>query len=71
MAITKQVKINDEFITLGQFLKITDLINSGGEAKVFLATNEVIINNEVDNRRGRKLYKGDLIEVSHKTYEIC
>jgi len=71
MAIKKEVKIRDEYITLGQFLKIVDLISSGGEAKAFLASETIQINGELDNRRGRKLYKGDSIEVKGNTYTIC
>ncbi|MBQ6125833.1 MAG: RNA-binding S4 domain-containing protein, partial [Erysipelotrichaceae bacterium] len=55
----------------GQFLKLVDLISSGGEVKAFLSENTVLINHEADNRRGRKLYKDDLIEVASKTYQIC
>lgn len=66
-----QVKINDDFITLGQFLKIVDLVSTGGETKYFLNTNEIFINNTPDNRRGRKLYKGDKVIVLNKEYEIC
>ena len=71
MAITKKVSIYDEYITLSQFLKIVDLVQSGGEAKSFLLSKKVIINGEVDNRRGRKLRKNDLIEIDGKVYEIC
>lgn len=67
----KKVEIRDEYITLGQFLKIVDLISSGGEAKSFLSSKNVIINNNLDNRRGRKLYRGDQIEIDHQNYEIC
>ena len=71
MAIIKDIKIRDEFITLGQFIKVIDLISSGGEAKSFLLNNEVIINGEKDSRRGRKLYKGDLVVVQSNTYKVC
>lgn len=71
MGMIKEVKIRDEFITLGQLLKIEDLINSGGEAKLFLAETKILINNELDNRRGRKLYKNDLVEINSITYKIC
>lgn len=71
MAISKKVSIYDEYITLSQFLKIVDLVQSGGEAKSFLLSEKVIINGEVDNRRGRKLRKNDLIEIDGKVYEIC
>ena len=65
------VEINSEYINLGQFLKMIDLVSSGGEAKSFLRENIVLINNEADDRRGRKLYKGDLIEIMGKKYRIC
>ncbi len=71
MAMIKEINIRDEFVTLGQFLKIADLISTGGEAKIFLLNSKIIINGEEDNRRGRKLYSGDLIEIDQKTYKIC
>ena len=70
MAIVKYVKIKDEFITLGQFIKILDLISSGGEAKSFLLDADIKINNEADNRRGRKLYPNDKVEIQGKKYEV-
>lgn len=56
-----EVYINTEFITLGQFLKFENLIESGGNVKFFLEEIPVFINKEQDNRRGRKLYPGDVI----------
>jgi ribosome-associated protein len=50
-------------ITLGQFLKAADLVSSGGEAKMRIAAGEVRVNAEIDERRGRKLAPGDLVEV--------
>ena len=66
----KEIKINTEYITLGQFLKIADIISSGGQAKWFLAENEVLVDGEVDARRGRKLYPGMTIVVLGKSYKI-
>ena len=71
MAIIKNIKIEGEYITLGQFLKVADIISSGGEAKSFLAANKVLVNGEEDNRRGRKLYKDDMVEIDRKNYKIC
>jgi len=71
MANIKEIEINDDFITLGQFLKIADLISSGGEAKRFLMENSVLINKEEDTRRGRKLHKGDIVEIGSEVYKIC
>ncbi|SPN74272.1 S4 domain-containing protein YaaA [Brochothrix thermosphacta] len=59
----EKVNINTEYITLGQMLKITDIISSGGMAKWFLSEHEINVNGEPDNRRGRKLYSNDKIEV--------
>lgn len=67
---TEKITITSEFITLGQFLKYADVISTGGEAKFFLQENEVIINGENDNRRGRKLRDGDKVEILNKVYEI-
>lgn len=65
-----EIEITSEFITLGQFIKFVDIIHSGGEAKSYLKTAKVLINNEEDNRRGRKLRKDDVIEIEGKVYKI-
>ncbi|QHQ82262.1 S4 domain-containing protein YaaA [Bacillus subtilis] len=57
------ITIEKEMITLGQFLKLAEVIQSGGMAKWFLSEHEVFINQEPDNRRGRKLYPGDVVEI--------
>ena len=67
---TTEISINTEYITLGQFLKLADIIQSGGEAKSFLAQNEVEIDGIPDNRRGRKLRGGESVEILGQKYEI-
>ncbi len=59
----EQIKIDTEYITLGQFLQLADLISTGGMAKWFLGEYEVLVNGEQDQRRGRKLRHGDKIEI--------
>lgn len=59
----KEIKVDTDFIALGQFLKFADVIQTGGMAKWFLSENKVFINCEQDQRRGRKLYPGDKIEI--------
>lgn len=59
----EEIKLNTEFITLGQFLKLADVIQSGGMAKWFLSENDIFINDEQDQRRGRKLRAGDKIHI--------
>ena len=66
----EEILINTPYVTLGQFLKLADIIQSGGEAKLYLANNKVLINDEEDNRRGRKLKDGDIIKIKEKTYRI-
>ena len=70
--VQKSIKLrkDEPFITLGILLKITGIIDTGGQAKYFLAENKVLINGEEDNRRGRKLYHGDIIEVDNHSFVI-
>lgn len=66
----KTVKINDEYITLQQLLKMENIISSGGEAKYFLAENPAIVDGEMENRRGRKLYKDMVIKIGNEEFVI-
>ncbi len=66
----KKFVIQTEYITLGQFLKATDHIGSGGEAKFFLLGNNVLVNQERRIERGKKLYNGDVVEVKKQHYMI-
>lgn len=59
----EKIIINEEYITLGQLLKIVNIIESGGMAKWFLQEYLVLVNGEAESRRGKKLYNGDLIEI--------
>lgn len=66
----RKVKIITEYITLGQFLKYVNIISSGAEAKMFLQENVLVVNGEKENRRGRKLYPGYLVEYQTEKYII-
>lgn len=57
-----EIKIKDEFIKLGQLLKLAGLVDSGVDAKFIIAEGNVMVNGEVDLRRGRKVYPGDTVE---------
>ena len=59
-----------EGTTLGQALKVASLVGSGGEAKVLIQDGEVFVNGEVETRRGRKLYEGDVVEVGDERLEV-
>ena len=70
--VQKSIKLrkDEQFITLGILLKIVGIIDTGGQAKYFLSENEVLVNGEIDNRRGRKLYHGDVVEVMNQSFII-
>lgn len=55
------IKLRGEFIKLGQALKAAGLVESGVEAKEVIQEGLVMVNGEVDTRRGRKLYAGDQV----------
>lgn len=57
----KIVKIRDEFIKLGQLLKLAGLVDSGVEAKIVIGDGLVKVNGEVDTRRGKKVVSGDVV----------
>ncbi|WP_319203872.1 S4 domain-containing protein YaaA [uncultured Ilyobacter sp.] len=66
----KKVKITSEFIKLDQFLKWADVTSSGVEAKYLVQDGEVMVNGEPEERRGRKLYPGDTVEVMGKKFIV-
>lgn len=69
--MVKEIKITTDTITLGQFLKLAEIISTGGMAKWFLQEHEVWINGEKEERRGRKLKVHDKIEIEgYGTYII-
>jgi len=61
-------KIRDEYIKLGQLLKAANFVSSGLEAKDVILAGEVLVNGDVDQRRGRKVYPGDV--VSYNSQEV-
>jgi len=58
------VPIRDESIRLGQFLKLADLIDNGAEAKPLMIAGSVQVNGVVETRRGRRLRKGDVVDLA-------
>ncbi|AXI07493.1 S4 domain-containing protein YaaA [Oceanobacillus sp. 143] len=59
----EEVKINTDYITLGQFVKLLNILESGGMVKSYLQDVGVIVNGELEHRRGRKLYTNDVVEI--------
>ncbi|HXC45535.1 MAG TPA: RNA-binding S4 domain-containing protein [Solirubrobacteraceae bacterium] len=62
----REVQIRDETIRLGQLLKLVGVLDSGSEAKTFLALHPVSVNDQREVRRGRKLRHGDTVEVDEQ-----
>lgn len=58
------MRIDTEYIKLDSFLKATGMASSGGEAKVLITDGNVLVNGEPELRRGRKLYRGDIVETA-------
>lgn len=59
----KTIEITEEYIRLDQLLKLADLANSGAEAKHMVLESRVLVNNELEIRRGKKIRNGDIVEV--------
>lgn len=64
------IKLRDEFIKLGQALKAASLVEDGVEAKLVIQDGLVKVNNDVDTRRGRKLYDGDIVSFEGQEIKI-
>ena len=64
--MAESVKSKTAYITLSQLLKISGAIGTGGEAKWYLQENDVVVDGEIDNRRGRKLYPGMVIAIQNE-----
>lgn len=63
-------KTEKEYITLQQFLKYKNVVNSGGEAKVRILSGDVKVNGELETRRGRKLYSKDTVQIDGKVFKV-
>lgn len=59
----RDVEVRAGGIDLGQLLKFAGLVDTGGDAKALLAEGVVLVNGEVDTRRGRTLRDGDVVAV--------
>lgn len=66
----QEITIRDEYIKLGQALKLAGLAGSGVEAKILIQEGLVMVNGEVDDRRGRKLYPGDVFSLNGEEIKV-
>lgn len=64
------IKVKNDYITLGQLLKVADFVQSGGEAKFAVKELVIEVNGEKENRRGRKLYPNDEVIIEGKKISL-
>lgn len=67
----KQITIRDEYIRLGQAMKLAGVVDEGSEAKEMILAGHVFVNGEVETRRGRKLREGDIFSCKGEEIQIC
>ena len=65
-----KIQIKDEYIRLGQALKLAGYVDSGLDAKIVIQDGLVKVNGEVDTRRGKKLVPGDVVSFEDKEFEV-
>lgn len=68
--MSEKILIKGDYITLGQFLKVVNAVESGAMAKIVIADGEVFVNGEVEVRRGKKLRQGDHVSFDGVEYEV-
>lgn len=59
----EKIEISTPHITLGQLIKLANIFESGGMIKAFLKDQGVLVNDEIEHRRGRKLYVNDVVNI--------
>lgn len=64
------IEFSGEFITLSQLMKRLNFVSSGGEVKILLSTQVVLVNGQKEERRGRKLYSGDQVVINGQSYRL-
>lgn len=65
-----KIEITSEYIKLDQLLKYAEVTSSGGESKLMIQNGDVKVNGEVETRRGKKIFPGDIVEVGGEKIEI-
>jgi ribosome-associated protein len=70
MGSVRDVDITGDGIRLGQFLKLADVVEVGADVKGLLAEGRVQVNGEVETRRGRQLFVGDVVRVGTVVLQV-
>ena len=71
MVALDEFHARDGMIRLGQLLKAAGLVDTGGEAKMLLADEQVTVNGEVETRRGRQLVRGDVVTLGGQSARVA
>jgi Uncharacterized conserved protein len=66
----EEIKIRDEFIKLGQLMKLAGMVGSGVDAKNVIQDGLVKVNGETDTRRGRKIHVGDIVSYNGEIVKV-
>ena len=64
------IKLREDYIKLGQALKVTGLVESGVDAKIVIQDGLVKVNGSSETQRGKKLYDGDIVEYDNEKIKI-
>ncbi len=67
----EKIEITTEFIRLDSFLKLTGMVDTGGQAKFVIQGGEVQVNGQVCTMRGKKLRPGDKAQYAGKTFQVA
>ena len=65
------ISISTEYIKLDQLLKFAGIAENGADAKFIIMEENVSVNGEVETRRGRKIVKGDIVQVGEEIINVC
>jgi ribosome-associated protein len=68
--VEREVEIRGDTIRLGQLLKLAGVVGSGGDARELLASGDVLVNGEPEERRGRQLHPGDTVTVADVSLRV-
>ena len=66
----RDLEITVEPIELYKILKFENMVNSGGEAKYVISQGQVVVNGEVETRKRKKIFSGDIIEFKEEKLRI-
>ena len=66
----REIAIRGDMIRLGQLLKLAGVVDTGAEIKAFLASERVLVNGDLEARRGRQLHPGDVIRAGDQELRV-